>query len=95
MTINQEPKYTTNEHGKLVNRQSGEVIPDDEPVMIFRARDKRAKAAIAYYLGFCEDKTHREAVRLRLFQFEHWFQANPDRMKEPDTQLTADWNNLT
>lgn len=90
MNTTQEPKYTI-ENGKLVNRQSGEAIPDDEPVMIFRARDQRAASAIAFYYRGVIDDEHRTAVGLRLAQFNAWAEAHPDRMKEPDTQLTKDW----
>lgn len=84
MNTTQEPKYKI-ENGKLVNRQSGEQIPDDEPVMIFRAKDRHAKHGIAFYLGHCSDLMHKQAVTQRLIQFEKWANDHPERMKEPGT----------
>lgn len=90
MNATQEPKYRI-EGNKLVNRQSGNAIPDDEPVMVFRARDKHAVAAIKRYMVSVADRAHAEAVAIRLRQFEAWAVAHPDRMREPDTQVTDDW----
>lgn len=86
----QEPKYVIKD-GKLHNRQSGEQIPDDEPVFILRARDIHATGLLSTYWGIVADPTHKQAAGLRLRQFEEWKRAHPERMKEPDTQLTSDW----
>ena len=32
--------------GKIVNRISGKEVPEDEPLFIFRAQDKKALAAL-------------------------------------------------
>ena len=85
MDKQQEPKYEIDEEGRIKNRVSGEVIPDDEPVMIFRARDKNAALAIAYYKKLCADTEHKEAVNDRLHHFVDFAHNHPDRMKEPDT----------
>lgn len=86
MTTIQEPKYKI-KNGKIVNRQSGEAIPDDEPLMIFRARDRHAAHVIAFYFRCVKNDEHGRAVGLRLDQFNAWATAHPDRMKEPDTEL--------
>lgn len=88
----QEPKYEI-KNGKLHNRQSGEQIPDDEPLFVLRARDKHAAEAIAAYRKTVCCGDHYGAVTLRLQQFENWAAAHPERMKEPDTQKTDDWTN--
>ncbi len=85
MKPEQEPKYTTDENGRIVNRKSGERIPDDEPVMIFRARDVHAAAAILHYASLCQDADHRDIVRQRADDFRAFASAHPDRMKEPDS----------
>ncbi len=85
MTPEQEPKYKVNENGQIVNRVSGEAIPDDEPVMIFRARDKNAAPMIAYYAKLCVDPEHKAVVKERLHDFVDFIHDHPDRMKEPDT----------
>jgi hypothetical protein len=84
MTQTQEPKYEIRD-GKIVNRSSGEAIPDDEPIMIFRARDKHAHGAIMDYFRRCSNTQHAEVVLARAAQFAEFADDHPDRMKEPDT----------
>lgn len=84
MKIEQEPKYDAVD-GRIVNRASGEAIPDDEPVFIFRARDRHALEAIRRYSYTVSDPAHRDAIRLRMRDFENFWDDHPERMKEPDT----------
>jgi hypothetical protein len=110
MNANQEPKYrieirssdpllvqALSEEPRIVNRQSGEAIPDDEPIFILRARDVLAvpllKEYFALVYGQCGD-SHITAVRKRLAQFAKWQEENPGRVKKPDTELTREWDNL-
>lgn len=85
MLTTQEPKYDVNKDGRLVNRFSGEVIPDDEPVFVLRARDMKAAQAILDYGDSCSDKEHREVVHGRYHDFMAFAKNHPERMKEPDT----------
>ena len=39
--------------GKLVNKVSGEEIPENEPIFILRATDVLASATINYYVHSC------------------------------------------
>ena len=55
MNKEQESKYEADQNGDIFNRISGNYIPSDEPIMIFRARDKHAAAMIAYYKKLCTD----------------------------------------
>ena len=89
MPVTQEPKYGIRDN-RLFNRASGEFIPEDEPVFIFRARDRHAIYAIAQYKGhYLQDESHKEAVGNRIKDFRAFMEANPKRMKEPDTALPA------
>jgi len=90
MKIEQEPKYAVSAHGKIINRHSGEEIPEDEPIMIFRARDKNAAPMIAYYMKLCRDEQHKAIVKQRLHHFVDFIHAHPERMKEPDTAKNED-----
>lgn len=84
----QEPKYTTSsQNGRIVNRSTGVAIPDDEPVIIFRAQDRNAADAISAYLCVCKDPDHRAVVKSRLLDFNAFAAAHPERMKEPDSSL--------
>jgi hypothetical protein len=67
----------------LVNRVSGQAIPEDEPVFIFRARDRKALAAILYYRGLCDDEHHRAAITETIEAFEEYQRTHPETVKEP------------
>jgi hypothetical protein len=71
------------EGGKFVNRVSGEAIPDDEPVIIFRARDRHALAVLRHYQLLVGDPHHQRAVQDRIDEFTAYQRAHPERMKEP------------
>ncbi len=90
MNAYQEPKYGI-EGGRLVNRQSGAVIPEDEPVFILRARDKHAAQVLIAYSQLVQIPEHREAARLRAAQFSNWAAIHHARMREPDTQKDDSW----
>ena len=74
------------QHGRIWNRHSGEPIPDDEPVFIFRARDVHAVAALEYYAERCKDPSQANTVFGRATDFRLFARNHPERMKEPDTQ---------
>ena len=82
----QEPKYTVNGHA-LVNRVSGEEIPEDEPVFILRARDHYARRVLNSYLALLSVGEHRRAVQVRCDDFQNFALLHPERMKEPDTSF--------
>jgi hypothetical protein len=82
------------ENGQFVNRKSGEAIPVDEPVILFRARDRHAYDVLRAYLTMASDPHHREAIKDMMALFADYQQRHPDRMKEPgitrDIDLLAD-----
>lgn len=83
----QDPKYIT---GRIINNSTGEPIPQDEPVFLFRARDLHAVTVLEFYselLDGPDDAEHREAVRLRIEEFYAFRYSHPERMKQPDTDL--------
>jgi hypothetical protein len=84
----QEPKYRF-EGGRVINRASGEAIPLDEPVFVFRARDIWAALALSRYANQVGDQQHREAIRARVADFRNFAAEHPERMKEPDTDTGA------
>jgi len=93
MKIYQEPKYII--EGRVVNRQSGAAIPDDEPVFLLRGRDINAVKTLESYLKIAKasgcNKEHEQAVKIRIGQFSDFAHWNKKRMKKPDTTLTTDW----
>ncbi|HWT40096.1 MAG TPA: hypothetical protein VN081_02390 [Dongiaceae bacterium] len=70
-------------NGQFVNRVSGEPIPNDEPIIIFRARDRHAEHVLREYLSMATDEHHREAIRDRMSEFAAYRAAHPERIKEP------------
>lgn len=105
MTPYQEPKYMIEpvlnasgsvEGHRIVNRQSGEAIPDDEPLFILRARDSLALSALWVYLnslpgGTSLQRDHRKAVMTRIHQFLNWQANHKDRIRQPDTVMDSGW----
>ena len=71
------------ENGQFVNRVSGEPIPDDEPVILFRARDGHALPLLYVYLDMVNDPHHKQAVQDRIDEFTRFAADHPERMKEP------------
>jgi hypothetical protein len=83
MKPEQEPKYNVNELGRIYNRETGNAIPDDEPVFILRARDIHAVDALVEYLRLCKVDGHKTVVMRRLQDFKNFAADNPERMREP------------
>lgn len=89
LPVFQESKYGYRDR-HLYNRASGDFIPHDEPVFLFRARDIYAARAIGAYANMLQPGTsHRRAVEARAQQFAAFAPLHPDRMKEPDTLATS------
>ncbi len=84
MLPSQEPKYGIRD-GQVVNRGSGAPIPDDEPIFIFRAKDRLAVRILTAYFSAIEDPEHARAVGARLEDFKRFAREHPERMKDPDT----------
>ena len=85
----QEPKYTT-DGASIINRASGKPIPAEEPVFIFRARDRKALVALSAYAGAVSNTDHFWAVKRRMDDFRRFESKNPTLMKDPDTQSLAE-----
>lgn len=86
-----DPKYDFADNC-IYNVASGEMIPEDEPCMVFRARDKHAhKALKAYYNALLDDMDvddqHLDAVGRRIKAFRRFRVSHSSRMKTPDTEL--------
>lgn len=91
MNPTQEPKYMiVDEHGnelpdaRIANRATGQTIPDEEPILIVRGKDRHAPGFIAGYVDRCENVDHQHAVRARLGVFDQFQADHPERVKEPD-----------
>jgi len=85
MKESQEPKYYINDRFKVCNRTTLKAIPDDEPVFIFRAKDRNALAALYHYQKQCGNWNHKAVIGKRIDDFKRFADENPELMKEPDT----------
>jgi hypothetical protein len=76
----------TTEHGD---------IPDDEPVIVFRARDKLTCPLLSAYHALCEKggspERHLQLVEQTYTRFADWQEANPGKVKTPDSERSREW----
>lgn len=88
LTIEQEPKYTVNDDGRIINRVTGIAIPDDEPIMLFRAKDTNAIEGVRRYGDRLNEKRGNNQHQVTVFQryqaFIAFKEQHPERMREPD-----------
>ena len=85
----QDPKYdieVADGSAYLVNAETGEPIPKDEPVFMFRGKDARAVGTLYFYQSACEKAEHKEVVEMIIEDFEQFRKRRPELMKEPDTR---------
>ena len=69
--------------GRIVNRASGEAIPDEEPIFVLRAKDRLAVRTLTAYFSAIEDPEHARAVATRLEDFKRFAREHPERMEDP------------
>ena len=78
----------------VITTEHGE-IPDDEPVIVFRARDVAAAKLLPYYLMLCTKAgspvRHLDIIIGNIFAFRAWQEANPDRVRTPDSERSREW----
>jgi hypothetical protein len=76
-----------------VTLEHGAHIPDDEPVIVFRARDATTVDLLAYYLMRCvkkgSPKRHLDLVTAAVERFRAW-QATHET-KVPDSESSRAW----
>jgi hypothetical protein len=71
----------------LVKISNDEVIPEDEPVFILRARDIHALDTLMHYQAVCRagdcNEYQMEGIDFALKRFVVWQMKNADKMKQP------------
>lgn len=76
----------TTEHGD---------IPADEPVIVFRARDKLTPRLLRYYSRLCADQgspqRHIDLADGTAEAFQAWQDANPGQVRTPDSERSRQW----
>lgn len=75
---------TTGELQKL----DGTAIPEDEPLIMFRGKDKLLPQMLRYYNQISRDAGATEpqltTVQAKIREVEQWQAANPAKLKVPD-----------
>jgi len=71
----------------LVKMSNNEVIPDDEPIFILRARDEQAVKTLKFYHEVCRkhdcNDHHLLGIEIAIDRFIQFATDSPERMKEP------------
>jgi hypothetical protein len=72
---------------QIVKTKTGEPIPPEEPLMLFRARDRNALEMLRYYREICVGDgcvpEHLAGIDNRIQAFRDFAAGYPERMKQP------------
>jgi hypothetical protein len=83
-----DSKFSINAQGVLVKTATGEPIPDDEPLFLFRGRDIHAISVLNFYRDVCAldpacTNWQVEGVAAAIREFRRFQEVHPERMKVP------------
>jgi len=78
-------KYGVNGRGRVYNLQSGREVPEDEPLYLFRGKDRHLPDVLQKYADRCENEEHARTVMATRNEVMRWQGDNWDSVKEPDT----------
>lgn len=68
---------------KLVKRSNQVPVPDNEPLFIFRAKDRKALATLVAYNMILDNLDQKAEVTKSINDFRAYQEMNPDKMAEP------------
>jgi hypothetical protein len=70
-------------------------IPEDEPVVLFRAQDKLLPSLLEHYLGLCEQAgspaRHLDGINELIDEVEEWQSIHSSKV--PDSERSREWMN--
>lgn len=76
---------------EIVNTISGQAIPEDEPLFIFRARDRLALDQLKDYYSACINdgcsQGQLDGISNMITEFVDWQVKNQDKMKQPGSSM--------
>lgn len=76
------------ENDQIVKTTTGEVLPEDEPLILFRGKDSLLRRLMAFYGDLCRShgspQEMLDLVDQSLYGFEKFAEEHPERMKVPD-----------
>ena len=78
-------KYKTDGN---ITKLDGTPIPDDEPLILFRSKDRLLPELLEHYWQSCKEagspQRQLDLVKDRIKEVRAWQTANPDKLKIPD-----------
>lgn len=83
-----DSKYgqVTTEHGD---------IGEDEPVVVFRARDAKLPAVLTYYRDLCRlsgsPDRHIDLIQNTRETVRNWQEEHPDQVRIPTSETSKEW----
>ena len=77
-----ERKYMI-ENNQLVKREGKKPVPHDEPLFIFRAKDRKALAILVAYGQIVDNLEQKAEVNKSVQDFRAFQEKNPELMGEP------------
>lgn len=83
------------EGSQIIKTPSGEVVPEDEPLWLVRARDYLAVPMLEHYVKLCEldgcTDYQLDGIRQHVEAFKQFAAYHADRMKQPGITRGAAW----
>lgn len=80
-------------YGKVTTEHGD--IPDDEPVIVFRARDRMMLRLLGHYMKLCDDggspDRHLRIIAENLVRFATWQEQHLDEVRTPDSERSRAW----
>jgi hypothetical protein len=76
------------ENDQIVNTKTGEILPEDEPLILFRGKDNLVRALMGCYWELCDEAgcppQHMMLIGITKRGFQDFAIHYPGRMKRPD-----------
>lgn len=80
-------------YGKVTTEHGD--IPDDEPVIVFRGRDRIVPAMLRFYLEMCESNgsppRHLSLIQRSAAEIVRWQNEHPEQVRTPDSERSRTW----
>lgn len=80
-------------YGKVTTEHGD--IPDDEPVIVFRARDKLLPQVLTRYKALCEQhgspQRHLDLIQDAVVRISEWQLQHKDQVRTPDSERSRAW----
>ena len=83
-----DDRYGVNPINGRISKHSGKLLPDDEPLIVFRAQDGQSLPMLEVYARMCREVGSPPAFMALLYrrmaQFAEWQDRNRAAVKVPD-----------